>query len=188
MAWGAVLSGLRVLIVVLLRLGRYGWARVLILFQSGFWRYVGVFVFVVAVQWPAVEASVAAGSLMPFIVSVGGTLGSSVSTVMGNAAALPSAAGLEYVELLSGIAVSVATVLWYFRSVSLVVRFIDRDASPLLVYGGAAAIYILTVFAVTGWMPSAGTVDTLWQMVESLDVARLNPWFEPVNQTANLTN
>ncbi len=95
--------------------------------------------------------------------------------------------GWEYLTLLITAVGAAAHVLWYFKAAYIVAAWFDPDVSPLLVWGLIAMNYFAIVFAVTGWLPDAGTLKALTNVVDLFEVQRLNPLMDPGN-ASNVTN
>jgi hypothetical protein len=94
---------------------------------------------------------------------------------------------MEYAEVLWKGVSSAATVLWYFKALFIVTGWIETDVSPQFFLLFSSVIYLLVVFAVTGWLPDAGTVEAFSNVGELFDLERLNPLLSPEN-ASNITN
>jgi Flp pilus assembly pilin Flp len=136
----------------------------------------------------AIETALNTGSVRPVLVSYASSLGSSIHTFIESLQQVPSSSGMEYAGLLWSSLSSIANVLWYFKAFYHVSAWITGDnVPPFYLILVAGLIYFLLVFAVTDWLPNAGTLEALSNLPELLDFGRVNPFTDPVN-TTNGTN
>ena len=127
------------------------------------------------------------GSVEPLVQSYGTMLGNSIQTTISALQQIPDATGMKYWILFYTILTAGAHVLWYVKSVTMLVRRIQPDISPIVVWSFTGAVYLSIVYAVTGWLPSAGSLEALMNVVELFDFGRANPLSSPGN-VSNITN
>lgn len=163
--------------------------RVKTLFSSdiGFWGWTILASVLVFEHSNAIQVAIAENAIRPVVVSYGESLGSSILTVIGALEQVPQAHGWEYLKLLVNGVSAGAHILWYFKAVTVLGRKIQPDVSPLLVWGLTGITYFSIVFAVTGWIPDGGTLDTLANVVELFEFERLNPLID-TGGGGNVTN
>jgi hypothetical protein len=166
-----------------------GLARVTTLFSSnlGLWGWIVLASILVFDHQTAIRTALETGSVRPIVVSYGVSLGSSIQIFITALEQVPQASGMEYAEVLWKGVSSAATVLWYFKALFIVTNWIETDVSPQFFLLFSSVIYLLVVFAVTGWLPDAGTVEAFSNVGELFDLERLNPLLSQEN-ASNITN
>ena len=167
-----------------------GFSRITTLFSSnlGLWGWIVLASVIFFDHQTAIQASIESGSPVNILVSYGEALGGSIQDFTGALQQVPQASGWAYTGLLWKAVSSAATVLWYFKAFYHISAWVTGDnVPPFYLLAVAGLIYFLTVFAVTGWLPDAGTLEALSNLPELFEFERANPLMEPENAT-NMTN
>lgn len=122
------------------------------------------------------------------ILSYGTSLGQSIQTTITELQSISGASGMEYVAIGFAVVSAGAHVLWYFKAFYTVsVRAFGENIPPIYILLVSVVIYFLVVFAATGWVPDAETVEALSNLGDLFEFERANPFFSPENAT-NLSN
>jgi len=181
-------------LLTVLKVGKFavfkGLSRITTLFSSnlGLWGWIVLASVLVFDHQAAIQTALDTGEPVHIIVSYGESLGTSIQNFTGALQQVPQASGWVYAELLWKAVSSAATVLWYFKAFYHISAWVTGDnVPPFYLLAVAGLIYFLVVYAVTGWVPDAGTIEALSNIQELLEFERANPLFDPGN-TSNLTN
>jgi len=129
-----------------------------------------------------IELAIEQGSPEPVLVSYGTHLGESIQETLTALQGVPSASGMEFVDIGFTVLAAGAHVLWYFKAFYVLsVSAFGENIPPIYIFLVSVVIYFLVVFAATGWVPDAGTFEALSNLPELLEFERASPLFDPLN-------
>lgn len=164
-----------------------GGGRIISFFSSGWYSYLGMFLFVVAPHYQTLLQ----GNYYQTFINVGKNLGQADTTIAQNIGKLGAAGGAEYLSILITVLSSLFAVLWFLRTVAKLLEFIWGEMVPdIILYGFASMMWIISVLYVTGDLPVA-TLDLILRIPEVIDPGKIlgleNQTAENVTETLNST-
>ena len=146
-----------------------GGGQIISFFSSGWYSYLGMFLFVIAPHYNTLIQ----GQYVQTFMNIGKNLGKADTTIANNITALGASGGAEYLSILLTVLSALFTVLWFLRTVAKALEFIWGEMVPdIILYGFASMMWIISVLYVTGDLPVA-TLELLMRIPELVDPSKI---------------